>query len=177
MINNYETGPALPSDGPASAARAARAARMSSQEAPGETCVCRSAFDCDEAVHSWLTTTLKDSPRASGRGRVDCQGHGAVPRFGSSAVDHLNDACRMKVAKRAPSWRDDRRLLQIYNNVRAPRPLVDNASVCDLHCVVCRASESKFCHCGAGLAVAKVELNRFVPRFGSSARTRMRFAV
>ena len=89
----------------------------------------------------------------------------------SRVVDHLNDACRMMVAKKPPSWQDDRRLLQIYNNVHAQRPLVYNASCCDLYCVVCRASESKFCHCGAGLFVKQEELDGFVAFIKSPRNT------
>ena len=75
---------------------------------------------------------------------------------------YLNDACRMKVAKKAPSFNDGRRLLKIYNNVHAPRPLLDEASCCSYYCVVCLATDNKFCHCGAGLQAKEAELEDFV---------------
>ena len=55
----------------------------------------------------------------------------------------LNDACRMKVAKKQPSVR---RLKEIYNNVHADRSIASA-----MYCSVCRATQSKFCWCGAKL--------------------------
>ena len=77
-------------------------------------------------------------------------------------TDYLNDACRMKVATKAPSLHDDRRLLQIYNNVHLPRPVIDDESCCDYACVECSATDNKFCYCGAGLVANVVQLQDFV---------------
>ena len=87
----------------------------------------------------------------------------------SRTVHYLNRACHMKIAEEPPSFAKkqkissgDRSLLHIYKNVHKDRPLVNNTSCFSVYCVLCRASHSMFCYCGAGLSARMKPLNEFV---------------
>ena len=81
----------------------------------------------------------------------------------------MNDACRLKLRSTRPSAKHQR---EIFNNVQQKRS--KSTAVETLYCVVCGATESKFCYCGAA-CVPKcnmAELKAFMA-FATSARNPM----